>query len=186
MPRKEIYWRNPEKHRKATQRWKLENSDQAREAGKLWMRTKRARLGKHAVAVVRQTQKAKNPIQYLLTVAKKRATKLGVPFALTRQDLVMPPVCPVFGVAWEFGVGKMGWRNWKAPSLDRIRPELGYVPGNVAIISSRANHLKNNASISEMEAVLAYMKRVGANEERGVPLIPHLFDPPSPQMELGL
>ena len=44
-------------------------------------------------------------------------------------------------------------------SLDCIIPELGYVPGNVAVISRRANTIKNDATIEELELVLAYMKR---------------------------
>lgn len=53
--------------------------------------------------------------------------------------------------------GKVGYRP-NAPSVDRIRPELGYVKGNVRVISSRANLLKNNAEIWELEKVLEDLK----------------------------
>ena len=54
-----------------------------------------------------------------------------------------------------------------SPSLDRIRLELGYVKGNVRVISGRANLLKNDATIEELEAVLGDMKGV-ANKTQNV------------------
>jgi hypothetical protein len=45
-----------------------------------------------------------------------------------------------------------------SPSLDRLVPALGYVIGNIHVISNRANTLKNNASIKELECVIEYMK----------------------------
>ena len=44
-------------------------------------------------------------------------------------------------------------------TLDKLVPELGYVPGNVFIISWRANKLKSNMTIDELEKILNYMKR---------------------------
>jgi hypothetical protein len=179
--------KDPVINRQKANEWRLKNPDKHREANRLWMQKKRARRGAYANRRLAKSKKERDPIGYMLGHAERRAARLGVLFALAREDLVMPEVCPVFGIAWEFGLGKMGWRNWKAPSLDRIKPRLGYVPGNVAIISSRANHLKNNASISEMRAVLVYMESVGADEEPAdQPLISEFFDPPSSQLELAL
>jgi len=45
-----------------------------------------------------------------------------------------------------------------SPSLDRIDNTKGYVKGNVAVICYRANWLKNNANVKEIEAILRYMK----------------------------
>jgi hypothetical protein len=45
------------------------------------------------------------------------------------------------------------------PSIDRIDNAKGYVPGNVAIISQKANRLKNSASLAEVTAIYAYMLR---------------------------
>ena len=38
-----------------------------------------------------------------------------------------------------------------SPSLDRIFPESGYTKGNVRVISWRANWIKNNSTIEEIE-----------------------------------
>jgi hypothetical protein len=44
-----------------------------------------------------------------------------------------------------------------SPSLDKINPELGYVPGNVAIISYRANRIKNNGTAEEHRLIADWM-----------------------------
>jgi hypothetical protein len=44
-----------------------------------------------------------------------------------------------------------------SPSIDKFIPERGYVPGNVSVISHRANWLKNSASIEEVQMVLDWM-----------------------------
>jgi hypothetical protein len=36
------------------------------------------------------------------------------------------------------------------PTLDRVDPVCGYVPGNVWVISWRANRLKQDASLDEL------------------------------------
>ena len=42
----------------------------------------------------------------------------------------------------------------------RIVPALGYVPGNVGVISFRANTIKNNASMREIEQLLEWLRRI--------------------------
>jgi hypothetical protein len=105
--------------------------------------------------------KTRDPVGYLLGHARRRAAKLGVPFDLCREDIVVPDRCPVFGFPLMWGRGKKGRANLYAPSIDRIRPLLGYVRGNVAVISSKANYLKNNATPEEMRLLLAYVESRG-------------------------
>lgn len=95
------------------------------------------------------------PERSMLRAARKRAKQLNIPFNLSEEDIVIPEYCPVLGI-------KIG-RNEKvsgpsSPTLDRIIPELGYVKGNVAVISKRANTIKNDASIADLEAVLAWLR----------------------------
>ena len=97
-------------------------------------------------------------IKNTLKTAKTRAEKLNIPFNLEIEHFKIPKLCPVLGIPLE-------WSDKitpNTPSFDRVRPELGYVLGNVRIISMRANRLKNNATIEEMEKILSYMK---AHEE---------------------
>lgn len=42
------------------------------------------------------------------------------------------------------------------PTLDRIIPKLGYVPGNVIIVSARANRIRNDATVDELYKVYKF------------------------------
>ncbi len=98
--------------------------------------------------------KEKDIVGHLLKEARRRAAKRGLEYMIGRDDLKYDGFCPVFG--WRFQIGP---RGPAMPTLDRIDSSRGYVPGNVMIISWRANLLKSNASLSEMENVLRYMRR---------------------------
>jgi hypothetical protein len=49
----------------------------------------------------------------------------------------------------------LGARSDGSPSLDRIDPGQGYVPGNVRVISDRANRLKGDRSIETLRLLSA-------------------------------
>jgi hypothetical protein len=100
-----------------------------------------------------------NAHRYLLMRAKKRAAEQGLPFDINDTDIEIPELCPVLGIRLECDVGRRLSHNRTSPSLDRLRPERGYVKGNVRVISNRANHLKNNGSLEEFKAIVAYLER---------------------------
>lgn len=88
--------------------------------------------------------------------AKTRATKKKLPFDIEVSDIVIPTLCPVLGIELHrIKSGRGVGQNPASPSLDRIIPHLGYVKGNVRVISFRANVLKNDASVEELEKILA-------------------------------
>ena len=91
--------------------------------------------------------------------AKKRAKDKGVPFEITREDIVVPTHCPILGIKLERGIGARNYVD-TSPSLDRIVPEKGYVVGNIAVISMRANRIKNDATTDELRSVLAFVERM--------------------------
>jgi hypothetical protein len=86
-----------------------------------------------------------NPAWQLRQQAMSRVRKTGLPFSIKTEDVIVPKLCPVFGFRLQRGRGE------KSPSLDRIIPELGYVPGNVQVISHKANTMKSNASPEELK-----------------------------------
>lgn len=94
----------------------------------------------------------------MLARTKSRATARGIPFNLALEDIVVPEKCPVLGIRLDHTGGQSEKSN--SPSLDKIVPSLGYVKGNVRVISHRANMLKNNASVEEMELVLADLRKL--------------------------
>jgi hypothetical protein len=71
------------------------------------------------------------------------------------EDIVIPLHCPVLGLPLYRNSGGAA-QGPNSPSLDRIDPALGYVQGNVKVISSRANAIKSNASPEELLRVAAY------------------------------
>lgn len=103
---------------------------------------------------------AANLPQYLCTSAKGRAKKNDVPFSITAADVVVPTHCPVLDTPLVRGTGSRGVVD-TSPTLDRLVPHLGYVPGNVVVISARANRIKNNATAAEVRALLAWMDSRG-------------------------
>jgi hypothetical protein len=100
-----------------------------------------------------------NRLKHTLGQARRRARVDGRLFSITIADLLpLPERCPVLGTLINYsGTGVRGFVN-DCPSIDRFDPAKGYVPGNVRIISWRANRIKTDASIEELEAILRYMK----------------------------
>lgn len=104
----------------------------------------------------RQPLSAKNYLnhttQYKLWYrAKRRAKENGRAFDIAVEDIYVPPVCPVFLVPFEENTPH-------SASLDRVDSSKGYVKGNVQVLSTRANVLKNNATLSELERLVMYMR----------------------------
>lgn len=96
---------------------------------------------------------SKTPAYTMFYDARKRAASFNLPFDIEPSDIVVPSTCPVLGIP----IAPGGARD-NTPSLDRIRPERGYVKGNVRVISFRANRIKSDATAEELRAVLAYVE----------------------------
>lgn len=120
-----------------SRKWREDNQDRCRGREGRWRSDNRARV--------------------MLYSAANRAKKQGVPFSLTADDIEIPERCPVLDIPMAHGDGKAGPNS---PSLDKLVPILGYVPGNIRVISARANMLKNDATVEEMERVLEYLRRI--------------------------
>ena len=102
---------------------------------------------------------ARNIKTHLVRNARQRAKTFGVPFEITKEDIVIPDFCPVLGIpirVTTFSNGRKDWGN--SPSLDRIVPELGYVKGNICVISLRANRIKCDATPEELRRVYEYCR----------------------------
>ena len=87
----------------------------------------------------------------LLRAAKARAKKKNIPFNITIEDFVLPEKCPLLEIPLTVGYGSSQENSY---SLDKIIPELGYVKGNVWVISNKANMIKNNASLNELQLLV--------------------------------
>jgi hypothetical protein len=87
--------------------------------------------------------------------AKSRAKQYGVEFNITKEDIVVPARCPVLGLILTPSIKVL---SPNSPTLDRFDNSQGYVPGNITVISSKANAMKSSASIEEVELLLEWMK----------------------------
>lgn len=76
----------------------------------------------------------------ILRDIRARCKRSGLPFDLQPSDIAVPDRCPITGEPFVFGhVG-----HPQSPSVDRRDPALGYICGNVAVISRRANTIKSD------------------------------------------
>lgn len=90
---------------------------------------------------------------------KVRAREKNVPCDIDADWLIdnLPTHCPVLGIELK----RRSTRNddsASSPTVDRLIPSLGYVRGNVTIISRRANNIKSDASADEIERVAAWVR----------------------------
>lgn len=91
----------------------------------------------------------------MLSAAKHRAKRTGKEFSISITDIIIPEFCPVLGI--RLNLENSGTLP-DSPSLDRIDSSKGYVQGNIRVISWRANKLKSDASLEEIEKIFLYMQ----------------------------
>lgn len=97
-----------------------------------------------------------SPEYKILHSAKRRAKKANLSFNLDISDIVIPECCPVFPeIKLKCNEGCV---DFNSPTLDRIIPELGYIKGNVIIISHKANSIKNSATFEELRRVADWLE----------------------------
>ena len=93
-----------------------------------------------------------------LAVAANKCREQGIPFDITADDLMPAPLkCPVFGFKLDWYKDGRGGAD-DSPSIDRLIPEKGYVPGNVTLISLKANRIKNDSDLSELRMVADWVE----------------------------
>lgn len=80
----------------------------------------------------------------LLNNARGRSKRKFIEFSIDRDDINIPNVCPYLKTKFVFGDYNTSM------SLDRIDPNKGYVKGNIQVISSKANRMKNTATKNEL------------------------------------
>ncbi len=141
--RKKYYEANKEAVKVTSKRWKDANPEKVATYNKAWYQANSER----SVALHKTWRLKQGPIKRMLYSAKARAKKSDTPFDVTKDDIAMPEYCPHFGILLITGDGKL---TDNSPTLDRIIPELGYVKGNVMVISNRANRMKSNGTFEEL------------------------------------
>lgn len=95
-----------------------------------------------------------DPQYYLWYVARTRSRQKGTEFTISKEDVAIPDICPILGLKLTKGDGYLP----NAMSLDRIDNNRGYIPGNVRVISRKANLLKSSLTLDVLENIIKYIK----------------------------
>lgn len=144
---------NKEKRNEADRQYRQKNAEA--------IKARRAKYREENREAIRQRARdyyKEHPECFVLHNIKTRAKKQGVPFELTAEDLVTPEFCPVLGIRLERSTNPKGGVTDCAPTVDRLIPELGYIKGNIIIVSHKANRIKNNATVEELETVARFYR----------------------------
>lgn len=148
-------YKDPEKNKECIRQWVLRNREKSREYQRAY-RLRNTELTRSRGRKYRVEKIARVGTGYeMWWHAKKRAQRRGVPFSISITDIVVPETCAVFGFPISRSVGTI---SDTSPTLDCVVPSLGYVPGNVRVISQKANRLKNRMTLDEVLAIARYIE----------------------------
>jgi len=87
----------------------------------------------------------------MVNAARHHAKKLGLPCEISASDIVIPTHCPLLGLELDCAAAP---NSPNVPSLDRIHSSIGYVKDNIWVISWRANALKRDGTLAELEKIV--------------------------------
>lgn len=147
---KDYYEKNKDRINERNRKYREENKELCRAQDRAkYLRNKDKMI--NATRIRRMAE----PERELLYGAKNRSLRSNIPFNLELSDIIIPDICPLLEIPLKKGKGSV---QSSSPSLDRIIPEVGYVKGNVWVISHRANMLKNASSLEELELIVKNMK----------------------------
>lgn len=105
-------------------------------------------------------------LKLMVKRAKDRAKLKNVEFNITWKDIEYVDTCPILEIPLNWGeTSNEGGRNIDTPSLDRINPSLGYIKGNVKIISTLANMMKSSANREQINLFCKNINKYIENEE---------------------
>lgn len=107
--------------------------------------------------------KRRNPKKMMLTGAKTGARLRALEFSITIDDFEIPQNCPVLGIP--LTPRRSGKRDDGTPTIDRIDNNRGYVPDNIIVISWRANRIKSDATLAELQSIVAFYNNIQDNTD---------------------
>lgn len=108
--------------------------------------------------IIAKTKREENYFRQYCITKKSECRKKGLEFNLNPEFLekLWTGYCPVFGD--ELFRHSEGRGSHKSAHLDRIDPKKGYIVGNVAWISGRANRIKYDATAQELRQIADWME----------------------------
>jgi hypothetical protein len=122
-----------ERHQENNIAWNAANRERKRKSDRAW--------------------NAANPIKVAMNSARQRAKRFGVSFdpAIEQELENLPTHCPVCHVELISHIGE-GRMQSDSPSVDRLVPAIGYVPGNVQWLCLGCNSSKQDDTMEDLRA----------------------------------
>ena len=103
-----------------------------------------------------------NTIENILFMsAQARAKKKKLEFSIEYEDVHIPEICPILGIKINKFLEDTSQSNESrasSPSLDRIDSSKGYVKGNVAVISYKANVIKGQGTAEQHRMIARWIR----------------------------
>ena len=166
--------KNPEQDRESVRRWKKANPEKVAATAKRHRQKNAEKISAQKKGLYRANREqflerndasraamhstVQGTARLLFLGVRARARKRGLPFDLTAEwveselALALENGCPLLGIEITLGTGP---RSPSVPSIDRFRPELGYVQANCWILSFAANNMKHDMTIDFIRKVAA-------------------------------
>jgi len=93
-----------------------------------------------------------SPNKVLWDTSRANAKHVGMVHTITPDDIPLPTHCALLGMELTYtpGTDGRGHRDLNRASIDRIDNSLGYIPGNVQVISWQANRLKGTLTSKQL------------------------------------
>lgn len=148
-----------ERQKRAGREYYSRNKQKMQDSHKSWCKTPggEAIVRRHNLAqTALRRSDGRMVARQLFYAARRRARNRGVPFSIAKEDVVIPEFCPVLGIPLRIGLC-ITCPN--SPTIDRVIPQLGYIKGNVCVISHKANTMKSDATLQELELLVAFLRR---------------------------
>jgi uncharacterized protein YaiL (DUF2058 family) len=164
-------WRkaNPEKNAEKQKEWRDANRESAIARSRIYYAANKEKMEVQRVerrnAGIYYYNEPANRIQHILTGAKRRAKANGIEFDLglyVKLKATPAEQCACCAATLEYKFKMHDGRGFvlnRSPSLDRFDNTKGYTVENVRVICLRCNILKRDATVEELEAIVAYMRR---------------------------
>lgn len=138
--------KNSDKYTSYVSSYRLENKEKTKIYNSEYQKN-----NKDTLKIYKREYQEENYKKTALYRARNRAKEANVPMTITESDIPdIPEFCPVLNIPL---VKSINLPTKNSPSLDRIVPSLGYVPGNIQWISYKANIVKNDLSLDELVKV---------------------------------
>ena len=160
---KKYYQENKEKRTESYKKYYQENKEKINEHSKEYYQENKEKINEQT-----KQYRLENKEKWMCNTSKVRAKQKNLPFNLSTEYLkeIWPEdnKCPALGITMKKGDFCV---TDHSPTLDRIIPKLGYIKGNVQVVSALANRIMSDATVNQVMAVAKHYEKITKELENG-------------------